>query len=186
MQWVVAKCPKVCISAHGIQVPSLLDSSSKVTLLWQSYFNKYICQKLNRQWMRRLTLTLYWDWQLPMMGKCQLGCTPNLILLFWAQSAKCGCVNHRRTKPGTWQGTPDKVTWICKVEFNLAVLKCVHSKKWDNRIWPFYMSQQSQSFTIFPIVCISLFWHMKEQKVGTTSEVMSQKNTLNKSPKTDV
>ena len=33
MQCAVAKCPKVCISAHGIQIPSLLDSGSAVTLL---------------------------------------------------------------------------------------------------------------------------------------------------------
>ena len=29
MQCVVAKCPKVCIRAHGIQILSLLDSSSE-------------------------------------------------------------------------------------------------------------------------------------------------------------
>ena len=34
-----------CISTHGIQIPSLLDSSSEVTLLWQSYFNKHILPK---------------------------------------------------------------------------------------------------------------------------------------------
>ena len=42
----VAKCPKVCISAHGIQIPSLLDSSSEVTLLWQSYFDQHILPKI--------------------------------------------------------------------------------------------------------------------------------------------
>ena len=46
MQSAVAKCPKMCISAHGIQIPSLLDSSSEVTLLWQSYFNKHILPKI--------------------------------------------------------------------------------------------------------------------------------------------
>ena len=46
MQWAVAKCPKVCISAHGIQIPSLLDSSSEVTLLWQSYFDQDILPKI--------------------------------------------------------------------------------------------------------------------------------------------
>ena len=48
MQHAVPKCPKVCISAHGIQIPSLLDSSSKVTLLWQSYFDQHILPKINR------------------------------------------------------------------------------------------------------------------------------------------
>ena len=42
MQCAVAKCPKVCISAYGIEIPFLLDSGSKVTLLQQSYFNKHI------------------------------------------------------------------------------------------------------------------------------------------------
>ena len=46
MQCAVAKCPKVCISAHGIQIPSLLDSSSEVTLLWQSYFDQHILPKI--------------------------------------------------------------------------------------------------------------------------------------------
>ena len=34
MQCAVAECPKVCINAHGIQIQSLLDSGSEVTLLW--------------------------------------------------------------------------------------------------------------------------------------------------------
>ena len=46
MQCAVAKCPKVCISAHGIQIPSLLDSGSEVTLLWQSYFDQHILPKI--------------------------------------------------------------------------------------------------------------------------------------------
>ena len=46
MQWAVAKCLQVCISTHEIQIPSLLDSGNKVTLLWQSYFNKHILPKI--------------------------------------------------------------------------------------------------------------------------------------------
>ena len=46
MQHAVAKCPKVCISAHGIQIPSLLDSGSEVTLLRQSYFDQHILPKI--------------------------------------------------------------------------------------------------------------------------------------------
>ena len=46
MQRVVAKCPKVCISAHGIQIPSLLDSGSEVTWLPQSYFDQHILPKI--------------------------------------------------------------------------------------------------------------------------------------------
>ena len=36
----------MCIIAQGIQIPSLLDSSSEVTLLWQLYSNKYILPKI--------------------------------------------------------------------------------------------------------------------------------------------
>ena len=46
MQHAVSKCPKVYISAHGIQIPSLLDSGSKVTLLRQSYFDQHILPKI--------------------------------------------------------------------------------------------------------------------------------------------
>ena len=46
MQCAVAKCPKVCISANGIQIPSLLDSNSEVTLLWQTYFDQHILPKI--------------------------------------------------------------------------------------------------------------------------------------------
>ena len=40
------KNPKVCISVHVIQIPSLLDSGSEVTLLQQSYFNKHILARI--------------------------------------------------------------------------------------------------------------------------------------------
>ena len=46
MQCAVAKSPKVCISANGIQIPSLLDSDSEVTLLRQSYFKKHLLPKI--------------------------------------------------------------------------------------------------------------------------------------------
>ena len=46
MQHAVAKSPKVCISAHGIQIPSLLDLGSDVMLLRQSYFEKHLLPKI--------------------------------------------------------------------------------------------------------------------------------------------
>ena len=59
MQCAIAKCPKVCINAHGIQIPSLLDSGSEVTLLRQSYLTNTYCQRLNWQQVRRPMLTVY-------------------------------------------------------------------------------------------------------------------------------
>ena len=46
MQHAVAKSPKVSISAHGIQIPSLLDSGSEVMLLRQSYFKQLQLPKI--------------------------------------------------------------------------------------------------------------------------------------------
>ena len=46
MQCAVAKNPKVSISAHGIQIPSLLDSGSEVMLLRQSYFEQHLLPKI--------------------------------------------------------------------------------------------------------------------------------------------
>ena len=46
MQHAVERSLKVCISAHGIQIPSLLDSGSDVTLLRQSYFEKHRVPKI--------------------------------------------------------------------------------------------------------------------------------------------
>ena len=71
MQCAVAKCPKVCISAHGIQISSLLDSGSKVTLLWQSYFDKHILPKIKQASDEKadahnlFELTVANDWQIP-------------------------------------------------------------------------------------------------------------------------
>ena len=59
IQCAVSKCPKVCIGTHGIQIPSLLDSGSEVTLLQQLYLKKNTsCQKLNQQQGRKLMLTI--------------------------------------------------------------------------------------------------------------------------------
>ena len=46
MQHAVARSPKVCISAHGIQIPSLLDLGSDVMLLRQAYFEKHLLPKI--------------------------------------------------------------------------------------------------------------------------------------------
>ena len=46
MQHAVARSPKVCINAHGIQIPSLLDSGSDVMLLRQAYFEKHLLPKI--------------------------------------------------------------------------------------------------------------------------------------------
>ena len=46
MQCAVARSPKVCISARGIQIPSLLDLGRDVMLLRQAYFEKHLLPKI--------------------------------------------------------------------------------------------------------------------------------------------
>ena len=41
IKWAVTKCPSVKLKIMGESVPSLLDSSSMVTLMWQDHFNRY-------------------------------------------------------------------------------------------------------------------------------------------------
>ena len=42
MQRAVSSCPKVTLNVQGKGVPSLLDSGSMVTLIWEGYFEKNI------------------------------------------------------------------------------------------------------------------------------------------------
>ena len=46
MQQPVAKSPKVSISSMGVQIPSLLDSGSKVSLICYSQFKEHLLPKI--------------------------------------------------------------------------------------------------------------------------------------------
>ena len=46
MQQAVTKCPKVSISSKGVQISSLLDSGSEVSLIHQSYFKEHLMPKI--------------------------------------------------------------------------------------------------------------------------------------------
>ena len=41
MKWAVAKCPNIKLKVMDESVPSLLDSSSVISLMWQDHFNRY-------------------------------------------------------------------------------------------------------------------------------------------------
>ena len=41
MKWTVAKCPSIELKVMGESVPSLLHSSSMVSLMWKDHFNRY-------------------------------------------------------------------------------------------------------------------------------------------------
>ena len=71
MQCTVAKSPKVSISAHGIQIPSLLDLGSGVTLLRQSYFEQHLPPEIQAVTSEKAKAHQLFISQWPMMGSSQ-------------------------------------------------------------------------------------------------------------------
>ena len=79
MQRAVAKCPKVCISTHGIQIPSLLDSSSEITLPRQSYFDQHILPKIKLATGEKANTHCLFKLIVANDGQMPIKCTPNWI-----------------------------------------------------------------------------------------------------------
>ena len=123
MQRAVSKCPKVCISAHGIQIPSLLDSSSEVTLLWQSYFDQHILPKIklvtgekaNAHCLFKLTVAN--DGQMPIKMYTKLDLT-----FFGLKVLKVGVLIAEEPNQVLDKKTSNQITWHNRMEFNPAVL----------------------------------------------------------------
>ena len=69
MKQAVAKCPKISILSKVVQVPSLLDLGSKVSLIHSSHFKEHLLPKIEAPtgWKIRCP-HLYSIWQQPMMG----------------------------------------------------------------------------------------------------------------------
>ena len=78
MQQAVAKYPKVCISSMGVQIPSLLDSGSKVSLIRYSHFKEHLLPKVEDPMGEKsdahilFNLTAASDGQLPMKKYIEL------------------------------------------------------------------------------------------------------------------
>ena len=76
MQCAVAKCPKVCI-------PSLLDSSSEVTLLWQSYFDQHILPKIKLATSEKADAHCLFNLTVANDGQMPIKMYTELDLTFW-------------------------------------------------------------------------------------------------------
>ena len=83
MQCAVAKCPKVCISTHGIQIPSLLDSSSEVTLLQESYFDQHILPKIKPVTGEKADTPCLFELTVANDGQMPIKMYTKLDLTFW-------------------------------------------------------------------------------------------------------
>ena len=185
MQQAVAKCPKVCISAHGIQIPSLLDSGSEVTLFWQSYFNKHILPKIkpvmgekaNAHTLFRLAVANDGQMSIRMYTELDftfLGLKVLNVGVLIAEEANQVLNKEHQTK------LPEIVGWnIIWLSYNMFIQK-YGTTGFDSFICP-----EGVNHLLFSQLCV---FHspdvQKNQTLGTTSKVMSQQIKDNKSPKT--
>ena len=46
MQQAVARCPKISVASRGVQIPSLMDPGSEVSLIRHSYFKEQLLPKI--------------------------------------------------------------------------------------------------------------------------------------------
>ena len=126
MQCAVAKSPKVCISAHGIQIPSLLDSGSEVTLLRQSYFEKHLLPKIQVATSEKAKahqlfhLMVVNDGQLPVKMYTEL-----VINFLGLKVPNVGILVVEDPSQDAGQETPVKATWYCRMESSPAILQCI-------------------------------------------------------------
>ena len=186
MQHAVAKCPKVCISAHRIQIPSLLDSGSEVTLLWQSYFDQHILPKIkpatgekaNAHCLFKLTVAN--DGQMPIKMYIELDLTvlglkvPKVGVLIAEEPNQVLDKKHQTRLPGF-------------IGLNLICLSYdMFIKKYGTTGFDSFICPEGVNPLLFSQLYI--YHHSNIQKnntLGATSEVMSQNIEISKSPKTD-
>ena len=186
MQRAVAKCPKVSISAHGIQIPSLLGSGSEVTLLQQSYFDQHILPKIKLAAGEKadahclFKLTVANDGQMPIKMYTKLDLTflglkvPKVGILIAEEPNQVLDKKHQTR-------LPDIIGWnLIQLSYDVFVQK-YGTTGFDSFICP-----KGVNPLLFSQLCV--FHHSNMQKnntLGATSEVMSQNIQSNKSPKTD-
>ena len=175
MQCAVAKCPMVCISAHGIQIPSLLDSGSEVTLPWQSYFDQHILPKIKPATGEKadthclFKLTVANDRQMPIKMYTKLDLTflglkvPKVGVLIAEEPNQVLDKKHQTRLPGI-------------IGCNLIQLSYdVFIQKYGTTGFDSFICPEGVNPLLFSQLCIfhhSNIW--KTNTLGATSEVMSQ------------
>ena len=186
MQCAVAKCPKVCINAHRIQIPSLLDSGSEVTLLRQSYFDQHILPKIKPATGEKadthclFKLTVANDRQIPIKMYFKLDLTflglkvPKVGVLIAEEMNQVLDKKHQTRLPGIigWN-----LIWL---SYDMFI------QKYGTTGFDSFTCPEGVNPLLFSQLCI--FYHSNVRKtntLGATSEVMSQNINTSESPKTD-
>ena len=186
MQHAIAKCPKVCINARGIQIPSLLDSGSEVTLLWQSYFDQHILPKIKPATGEKadahclFKLTVANDGQMPIKMYTELDLTflglkvPKVGVLIAEEPNQVLDKKHQTRLPGI-------IGWNFKwLSYDMFI------KKYGTTGFDSFICPKGVNPLLFSQLCIYHHFNVwKTNTLGATSEVMSQNIEISKSPKTD-
>ena len=186
MQCAVAKCPKVCIHAHRIQIPSLLDSGSEVTLLRQSYFDQHILPKIKLATGEKSDTHCLFKLIVANDGHMPIKMYTELDLTFLGLKVlKVGVLiaeelnqvldkKHQTRLPGIkgWN--------LIQLSYDVFI------KKYGTTGLHSFICPEGVNPLLFSQLCIyhhSNVW--KTNTLGATSEVMSQNIEISKSPKTD-
>ena len=185
MQHAGAKCPKVCISAHGIQIPPFLNSTSKGTLLQQSYFDKHILPKTEPATGEKANTHTFFNLSVANDGQMPIKMYTELDLTFWGLKVLNVSVliteepnqvldkKHQTRLPGI-------------VGWNLIWLSYVFVQKYRTAGFDSFMCPEGVNPLLLSQLCVFHYSDVQKNKtLETTSEVMSQHIKISKSPKTD-
>ena len=172
MQCAVAKCPKVCISAHGIQIPSLLDSSSKVTLLWQSYFVKHILPKIKLATGEKANthslfkLTVANDGQIPPKTTCLVEQAQHHDLPLGIVINRCVATTKARSVPVILVNTTKQNVWIWQP---LLATELFNTDQIDEIEHRASMERQGDNINISFLPVTPNFIRVKSEQVESTT-----------------
>ena len=186
MQCAVARSPKVCISAHGIQIPSLLDSGSDVMLLRQAYFEKHLLSKIQEATGEKAKahqlfhLTVTNDGQLPVKMYTEpdinfLGLkVPNVGVLIIDDSSQVLDKKHQTKLPGI-------VGWnLIWQSYNVFV------EQYGASGFDSFVCLEGVNPLLFSQLCV--FHHSNTDNsnvLGVSSNPVSQQTEQTSSPKSD-
>ena len=186
MQCAVAKCPKVSISAHGIQIPSLLYSSSEVTLLQQLYFDQHNLPKIKLATGEKANAHCLFKLTVANDGQMLIKMYTELDLTFLGLTVpKVGILIAE--EPNQVLDKKHQTRLLGIIGWNLIWLSYdMFVQKYGTMGFDSFICPEGVNPLLFSQLCI--FHHSNVQKnntLGATSEVMSLNIKSSKSPKTD-
>ena len=185
-QRAVAKSPKVSISVHGIQTPSLLDLGSEVMLLRQSYFKQHLLPEIQAATSEKAEahqlfhLMVANDWQLSVKMYMELDINflghkvPNVGMLIVEDPSQVLDKKHQSKLPGI-------VGWnLIQLSYNVFV------EKYGTSGFDSFVCLESVNPLLFSQLCV--YHHSNTNKssgLGVSTQTVSQQQEQIEPPKTN-